>query len=153
MKALLVAALLMVSPAFADEWRRYENTAYGYVVDVPPGLQWRGESYEGDGQDFTTPTLTLSLRAKMTPDGFEAAVQEWREWETQMGWIFTYDMTTPRNATASGKRPNWLLEMRAVSICDQAIAIMQVEYGIADVARMKPIIERLASSFRATRKC
>ena len=153
MRALLVAALLTISPAFADEWQRYDNTAFGYSVDIPPGLQWRGESYEGDGQDFTTPTLTLSLRANMTPEGFEAAIREWSAWETKMGWTFTYAMTTPRSASASGKRSGWLLEMRALSICDQAVAIMQVEYGLADIARMKPVIERLASSFKPTRKC
>ena len=64
MRALFLAALLIVSPALADDWQRYENTTYGYSIDIPPGLLWRGESYEGDGQDFTTPTLTLSLKGK-----------------------------------------------------------------------------------------
>ena len=95
MRALFLAALLMISPALGDEWQRYENTAYGYSIDIPPGLIWRGESYEGDGQDFTTPTLTLSLQGKRMPDGFEAAIRDWREWETRVGWTFTYGMTTP----------------------------------------------------------
>ncbi len=153
MRALFLAALLMISPALGDEWQRYENTAYGYSIDIPPGLIWRGESYEGDGQDFTTPTLTLSLQGKRMPDGFEAAIRDWREWETRMGWTFTYGMTTPSAAAASGKRPNWLLEMRAISICNDALAIMQLEYGIGDAGRMNKTIERLASSFKATRRC
>jgi hypothetical protein len=143
----------MVSPALADEWQRYENTAYGYAIDIPPGLQWRGESYDGDGQAFTTPTLTLSLRAEMAPSGFEAAIRAWREWEMQMGWTLTYEMTTPSSASASGKRPNWLLEMRAIPLCGDALAIMQLEYGVGDAANMKPVIARLASSFRRTARC
>jgi hypothetical protein len=153
MRALFLAALLIVSPALADDWQRYENTTYGYSIDIPPGLLWRGESYERDGQDFTTPTLTLSLKGKHMPDGFEAAIRDWREWETQMGWTLTYEMTTPGAASASGKRPNWLLEMRAVPLCNDALAIMQLEYGVGDAANMKPVIARLASSFKATRRC
>lgn len=153
MKALLVAALLMVSPAFADEWRRYENAAYGYEVDIPPGLVWRGESYEGDGQDFTSPTVTLSLQGKLAPEGFEPAIRDWREWEMQMGWTFTYEMTTPSAASASAKRPNWLLEMRALPLCSGALARLQLEYGINDAVAMKPVIERLAASFKRTARC
>ena len=153
MRALFLAALLMISPALGDEWQRYENTAYGYSIDIPPGLIWRGESYEGDGQDFTTPTLTLSLQGKRMPDGFEAAIRDWREWETQMGWTLTYEMTTPSAAAASGKRPNSLHEMRAIPVCKDALAVMQLEYGVGDAVNMKPVIARLLSSFTATRKC
>ena len=153
MIAVLLALLLMVSPALADDWQRYENNAYGYSIDIPPGLLWRGESYEGDGQDFTTPTLTLSLLGRRTPGGFEAAMRDWREWETRMGWTLTYAMTTPSAAAVSAKRPNWLLEMRAISICNDALAIMQLEYGIGDAGKMNKTIERLASSFKATRRC
>jgi hypothetical protein len=152
-RCLLLAAFLLVSPAVADDWQRYDNSAYGYSIDIPPGLLWRGESYEGDGQDFTTPTLTLSLIGKRAPDGFEAAIRKWRDWETQMGWTVTYAMTTPTAASVSAKRPNWLLEMRAVSICGDALALMQLEYGIGDAGKMNKTIERLATSFKATRRC
>ena len=87
------------------------------------------------------------------PGGLEAAIRKWRDWETQMGWTFTFEMTTPRAASASAKRPNWLLEMRALPLCGATIALLQLEYGINDAVQMQPVIARLASSFTAMRKC
>ena len=54
MRVMLAALLiLLTAPASAEDWQRYENRLYGYAVDIPPGLMWRGESGNGDGQDFT----------------------------------------------------------------------------------------------------
>lgn len=145
--------LLLATPAFADDWQRYENQLYGYAVDVPPGLEWRGEGANGDGEDFTTPTLTLHVRAEPSPGGFAAAVREWQEWETNMGWNIVFQSVTPTAATLSAKRPGWLMEMRAIDLCDAAWVKVQLEYGVADVAAMKPVIERLAASLSKTRPC
>jgi hypothetical protein len=43
--------------------------------------------------------------------------------------------------------------MRAISLCGDALAILQLEYGIGDAGKMNKTIERLASSFKATRRC
>ncbi len=154
MRAVLAGVLMLaMAPALADEWRRYENQRYGYAVDVPPGLLWRGESGSGDGQDFTSPTVTLSLRGEPTPEGLEAAVRDWREWEAGQGWNVVYEMMTPTRASVSAKRPGWLMEMRAIGLCGDAMVKLQLEYGTADVAAMQPVIDRLVASFMATRRC
>ena len=137
--------LLAASPAAAQEWQRYENQLYGYAVDVPPGLQWRGEGGNGDGQDFTTPTITLSLQGSVALDGFEAAVREWRDWESGQGWN--------TRASVSARRSGWLRERRALALCGDALVKLQLEYGVADAAAMQPIIDRLATSLSRTRAC
>ncbi len=151
--ALLLLTLLAVPAVAADGWQRYENQLYGYALDIPPGMLWRGEGGNGDGQDFTTPTVTLMVRGEKTPDGFEAAIASWRRWESQMGWNFTYEMTTPSAAAASARRSGWLMEMRAVPLCGDALALLQLEYGTVDAVSMRPVIERLAASLEATRPC
>lgn len=154
MRAALAAGLvLMAAPALADDWQRYENRTYGYGVDVPPGLVWRGEGGTGDGQDFTSPTVTLSLRGQMAPDGFEAAVRDWHDWETGQGWNIVFEAVTPTAARVSARRPGWLMEMRALDICGDALVTLQLEYGTADVAAMQPVLHRLASSLTTTRRC
>jgi hypothetical protein len=150
---LVLLLALAASPALADDWQRYENQLYGYAVDIPPGLLWRGEGGNGDGQDFTTPTLTLILRGKLTPEGFETAIREWREWESQMGWNLMYETVTPTRASFSARRSGWLMEMRALALCSDAMVKLQVEYGTADAAAMQPVIERLARSLSSTRRC
>ena len=154
MKALLAAVLLLAaSPAAAQEWQRYENQLYGYAVDVPPGLQWRGEGGNDDGQDFTAPTITLSLQGSVALDGFEAAVREWRDWESGQGWNIMFEMVTPTRASVSARRSGWLMEMRALALCGDALVKLQLEYGVADAAAMQPVIDRLATSLSRTRAC
>jgi hypothetical protein len=154
LKHLLATLLLaLASPALSDEWRRYENTTYGFAVDIPPGLQWRGESGDGNGQDFTSPTVTLSLVAEPSSDGFEAAVREWEAWEAGQGWNVVSRMITPTRASVSARRAGWLMEMRGLSLCGDAAVTLQLEYASADVAAMQPIVERLGSSLAVTRRC
>ncbi len=153
MRLALALIALIASPTLADEWRRYENQLYSYAIDIPPGFLWRGEASNGDGQDFTTPTLTLSVRALPTPDGFAAAIGDWKEWEVSQGWNLVFEMTAPSRAEASARRSGWLMEMRAIDLCRTAYVQFQLEYAIADVGRMANIIERLASSLERTRPC
>lgn len=154
MRAIFAALfLLLAAPALADDWQRYENTTYGYTLDIPPGLLWRGEGGNGDGQAFTTPTVTLMVQGLPAPAGFEAAIRKWRDWESRMGWNLVFEMTTPSAASASARRSGWLMEMRAITICGDAVALLQIEYGTVEAVTMKPTIERLARSLRATRRC
>lgn len=150
---LAAALILLAAPAVAEEWQRYDNDVYGYALEIPPGLQWRGEGGNGDGQDFTSPTVTLSVRAEMAPEGFEAAIRSWRNWESRQGWNLVYEMTTPTEASASARRSGWLMEMRALSLCGEALVKLQLEYGTADVAALRAVVERLAQSLEATRPC
>lgn len=150
---LLLALLLLATPAAADDWQRYENQLYGYAIDVPPGPEWRGEGSNGDGQDFTTPTVTLHVRAEPSPAGFESSVHDWQEWEAGQGWNIVFQSVTPTRAALSAKRPGWLMEMRAIDLCGIAWVKFQLEYSVADVAAMGPVVERLASSLAKTRPC
>jgi hypothetical protein len=153
LRLLPVLLLLLATPAFADDWQRYENQLYGYAIDVPPGLLWRGEGGNGDGQDFTTPTVTLHVRAAPSPAGFEASVRDWQDWEGGQGWNIAFQSVTPTRAALSARRPGWLMEMRGIDLCGTAWVKFQLEYGVADVATMGPVIERLASSLARTRPC
>jgi hypothetical protein len=152
-KFALLALLVITAPVPAASWGRYENQLYGYSIDVPPGLVGRGEAGNGDGQDFTSPTVTLMVRALPTPEGFEAALRDWRNWEAGQGWNMVYEMLTPTQAALSARRAGWLMELRAVTICGDAAVMFQLEYGVADAGRMNDTVGRLASSLKATRKC
>lgn len=153
MRLLLALLLLLATPACADDWERYENQLYGYTIYIPPGLLWRGEGSNGDGQDFTTPTVTLHVSAAPSPEGFEAAVRDWQEWEAGQGWNIVFQSVTPTAAAFSAKRSGWLLDARAIDLCGTTWVKVQLEYGVADVAAMGPVIERLASSLMRTRRC
>ncbi len=155
MRALALLVLLLATPALGDEWGHYANTRFGYEIDVPPGLLARGEAGDGAGQDFTSPTVTLMVTGEAADAaGFEAAVADWRQWEERQGWNVMFQATTPSEAQFSGRRSGWAIEARAISLCGgRALARYQLEYGTADGPRLRPVIEQLARSFRATGRC
>lgn len=153
MRPLLALFMLLASPALADDWQRYENQLYGYALDIPPGLLWRGEGSNGDGQDFTSPTVTLHVRAEPSPNGFEASFRKWQEWEAGQGWNVVFQSVTPTWASLSARRSGWLMELRAIDLCRTAWVNVQLEYTVTNAVTMRPIIERLASSLARTRPC
>jgi len=151
----LALLLLAVAPAAADEWGHYANARFGFALDVPPGLAAQGESPSGAGQDFASPTVTLRVLGEaVDAGGFEAAVGQWRGWQEQQGWNVTFQATTPRAAEFSARQGARVLDARAISLCGgTALARLQIEYGVADMARMGALVDRLAQSLRASGRC
>ena len=58
MRWMLALLMVMPLPAFAAD---YVNARYGYSIDVPDGFAGQGESDNGDGQVFKTPTARLTV--------------------------------------------------------------------------------------------
>jgi hypothetical protein len=98
-RALLVALLLLATPAFAADWGHYVNVRYGIATDVPPGFVGQGEADNSDGQIFTTPTAELRVfGANVFASDFEAEVRDREAADTAAGWALTYKMSTPTYA-------------------------------------------------------
>ena len=53
MRTLIFAVLLalLVAPASAQDWGRYDNDRYGYSVGIPPDYLGQGESDNGRGTE------------------------------------------------------------------------------------------------------
>jgi hypothetical protein len=159
MRAIAMAVLLALaaSSAPAADWGHYVNARFGFAVDVPPGFAAQGESYNGDGNRFTTPTAELRAFASNIAVGeadFETEVGYEQSAWTDKGWTITYQATTPRNAVFSGRKGARVVYERLVAICGGAQFMgFLVEYSVPDLQRFNAVIDRLTTSLRPPATC
>jgi hypothetical protein len=148
---IAVLAALLVAPSVAADWGHYVNPRFGYAIDVPPGLVGQGESDNGDGQVFKTPTATLTVFGGYILDGsFEDQVKTARGYAEQAGWQITYAVSTPNGASFSGVKSGRVSYSRLVPLCGPAFAEFDLEYSRSDLQKLKPVIDRLVASLKPT---
>jgi len=152
MRLLFALLLLLPLPATAADWGQYANVRFGYALDVPPGFAAQGESDNGDGQVFKTPTATLTVfGGNVMEADFEAEVKSRDGYSTGDGWAITYRDSTPRNASWSGKLGGRILYARMISLCGgQQFGSFELVYSRTDLQTFNPVVDRLVSSFKAT---
>ena len=153
MRAALLALLLVVPlPALAAGGGHYVNVRFGFAVDVPAGFVGQGESDNSDGQVFKTPTATLMVYGGNVMEAdFEAEVAQSEQFAKDDGWAITYQVSTPRDASYSGKRGGRILYARVIALCGGSqFAAFDLEYSRADMAKFDPVVGALVRSFRAT---
>jgi len=152
MRLLLALLLLIPLPAFAADWGHYTNTRFGYAVDVQPRFVAQGESDNGDGQVFKTPTAVLTVfGGNVMETDFEAEVAQREQFAKDEGWAITYQVSSPQKASWSGKRGGRILYGRMIALCGgQQFASFELEYSSADLKAFNTVVDRLVSSLRAT---
>lgn len=151
--ALLALLTLLATPAFAQGWDHYDNSRYGYGVDIPPGYVGGGESDNGDGQVFgrEASAQTLIVWGGLLVEEFETEVGQRMAWTTEEGWNIAYQATTPRWASYSAVQGSRILYQRMILLCDGgSYAAFRAEYSTRDAGDMDAVIEKLAQSLRGT---
>ena len=153
MRLLLALLLMLPLPAMAAQgWGHYTNVRYGYAVDVPPKFVAQGESDNGDGQVFKTPTAMLTVfGGNVTEADFEAEVAQSEQLAKDDGWAITYQVSTPQKASWSGKRGARILYGRMIALCGgEQFGSFELEYSSVDVKTLDAVVERLVGSLKAT---
>ena len=153
MHGTLLALSLLISPA-AGGWGHYDNARFGFSIDVPPGFVVQGESANGDGNSFKTPTAELRAFAGNIADGdFETKARGEQSAITDEGFAITYQVTTPQAASFSGKHGARIVYGRLVAMCRDRFMGFVLEYSAADIAKFKPVIDRLVASLKGPKSC
>ena len=148
---LAVMLMLLAGSAAAADWGHYVNPRFGYAIDLPPGFVGQGESTNGDGQLFKTPTALLAVYGmNMVDVDFETEVRQDQEDAQHDGWNITYQMSTPSAASYSGIKGGRVLYARMIVLCGETLAGFAVEYSRADIPAFDPVIARLLRSLKAT---
>ena len=152
MRLILALLMLLPMPVMAAGWGHYTNVRYGYAIDVPAGFMAQGESQNGDGQVFKTPTATLTVYGGNIPDGdFETEVVQRERYAEQDGWAITYQVSTPQRASFSGKHGARILYARMIPLCGgEQFAMFELVYSSVDLHTFNPIVDRLVASLKAT---
>jgi len=148
-----LAALLLATPALAQDWRAYENSTLSYAVDVPVGLGQVAETTEG--LVIQSPTVTLTVFGLVVaPMDFATATQTAIASSEEEGFVLTDRRVTPDWARYGAVNGAQLQAVGLVALCDgQSVAAYELRYMEADVAAMAPVIERLDGTLRVSRPC
>lgn len=154
-RAILAAAAvllgLVVIPALAAAWSRYENGRYGYSIDIPPGFSEVDEAENGDGGVSTSDDGSAELRVwggYLVVGDFKSSVADSVASDQSEGWTISYDSRKPGRASWSGSRGDRVFYARAVKACDDSAANFRIEYDRADLEAYDAIISRLVKSLR-----
>lgn len=147
--AILLALFLSLGPALADDWGRYENARFGYVIDVPPGFAQGAESANGDGRSFRDGASKLAVwGGNVIESDFEAEVAAAVRFAEADGWALTYQSVTPSWASFSGTQGKRVLYQRMVTGCSWQYAAFRLEYSAVDMGKLDPVVSRLARSLK-----
>lgn len=150
---ILFIVVSAVAPAHAQDWSRYENARFGYVVDIPPGFLADDVAENGDGRIFHSADGTQLLRVfgGAAPDGFEQTTTSAMDFAREDGWTLGYERTTPSWASFSGTRNGMIVYARAIALCGgDRFASFELHYPERDLNDMHSVVDRLVSSLAAT---
>lgn len=152
MRFVLLILALLTSPAFGQGWEQYDNGRYDYSIEVPPEFVGDGESDNGDGQSFYNSTGAKGLlvwggNLISTFEDEAAAALDYAQAEN--GWNVANQTTTPRWADFIAVKGSRMLRQRMILLCDGAsYAAFRVEYSVADITAMEPVIDKLVVTLR-----
>jgi hypothetical protein len=154
MKWLMAAlALLILSPAVADEWHTYTNERFGSTADVPG--DWRpGEPpVNGDGLEFTSPDgqasiiVSGALNNEGTTDEAMAIYGVPNE-----GEVITYSRHSQRSIVVSGTRGDRIFYRKTILSCRALVwNSVSLEYPASEKKAFDGLVTRVANSLRSGR--
>jgi hypothetical protein len=105
----LILSLLLVAPAQAQGWDRYEDVRFGFSIAIPPGFEAGATNH--DGRTFTAAggTQVLAVRGgSVSPGSFDDIWRDTQSSYRHAGWTLRYEPTPP----------NWTaLRARAAAGC------------------------------------
>lgn len=152
-RLLLLIPLLFAGPVLAADWTAYDNSRFGYAIDVPPDFSRDGvEPANGDGASFTSVDGTQSLAVwggNIVEGSFESSVHAAIGFAKVDGWAISYERVTPSWASFSGWRNGIVLYARSIPLCgDAQYASFWLEYPQRDIATIEPAVDRLVRSLQ-----
>ncbi|SFZ84233.1 hypothetical protein SAMN02983003_1895 [Devosia enhydra] len=151
----LIALITLALPVLAEDWQRYDNERFGFVLPVPPGFALAAPPpANGDGVTLANRQGTQRLLAwggHVTEADFSAEAEARAASAAAEGWAITYRATTPGWASWSGSRNGIVLYTRMIALCaGNQFAAVQLTYPQRDIAAMTSVVERLVGGLAAT---
>lgn len=150
------AALLLATPALAEDWQNYVNSRFGFGVDLPPGYVVINSAENGDGMRLASPDGKTQLSVfgtNLLDNGLEEEVRQRIDMEEKNGWQISYKKISPGSASFSGSRDGRIVYVRAVALCDGAAGFAWLEYDKAALKRHDPLVKQLVRSLHPAEGC
>lgn len=142
--------------AMAVEWARYQNERFGYEIMLPPGFPMIREADNSDGGRSSSPNGDAELKVwgtNLLDTPFAKEITSRIAGDAGDGWAISYRSVKPGAAAWSGKSGDRILYVRAIPVCTDQAAFLQIEYDAASKAEYDRVVSRLAGSLRQFVTC
>lgn len=147
---LTALALLVATPALAQDWRAYTNPRFGTRAEVPRDWSMGPKPSNDDGRLFTAPdgSATITIYGSLhVQDSIDEAMT--LHATPQPGETITYKQRSKRTITVSGMKGERIFYRRAVLSCrDRIWNGVAIDYPAADKQRFDALVTRVAKSLR-----
>lgn len=152
--AALAAAALPAGAAPAD-WITYTNSAWGYVLAVPPGHVNRPQTTDESGAVFGGDVSQIIVWAeKMTEADLEAQGDALLAEFFNDRWAMTFQQFTPQGVTIDLRKGGTIMHLRLVPVCEgKAFAQYRFGYTPTDAAKFKTVQDQMDVEFKASGAC
>ncbi len=155
---LLLSAVsaLSTAQAHASEWWPYDNSRFGYSIELPPGFGLTLLANHGDGLSLAPADKSARLLVFATPafsSDFQSEAKTRLVLARQDGWQVSFSKTTSQGFSFTGIKRDRLVYGRGVALCNGASAFFQMDYAKAEMQRYDAVLMRLVRSLKATEKC
>jgi hypothetical protein len=148
---LIVATWVGVTSASAQAWQPFGVRQAGFVFDVPPDLTLEQVTNDGMQASFATPedsTLTV-WGDKLPRNEFEATIKAQLNNDEAAGWKISYRRIRPTWASYSGIKDGKIRYFRAIAVCNDRVAVFQLDYDRANKLAFDPVVTRMVKSLKA----
>jgi hypothetical protein len=150
---LLMLALLLVAPVYAQGWGGYEDARFGFSIDIPPGFENVARGVELQTFIAAGGTQVLTVRGgSVLPGSFDDIWRETQSFYRDAGWTLRYAPAPPNWTSFRGVRRDRMLYVKIIPLCGgtRQYAMFALEYAEQDAAALDPVVGHLAASLKAT---
>lgn len=161
MKRLMLTALaFLATPAFAEDWTTYDNSRFGFSVQVPAtGWEAQPDPDNGDGRTWYSTDRRSVIKAwgSNVLSDFKTESAERVAAEKDKGWNITADMGW--NMDLAEGLEGWhvlsasvdgrMIQQKAIVTCQGTISIfVRLENFESDFANFLPVTDTLINSLK-----
>ena len=147
--AILLTILIPVQGA-AQDWQQFGYRASGFAFDVPPEFNLQQPAAQGRGSTFEAADgAFLAVWGDDLPkEDFQGKIQAQLSSDEADGWNVTYRRITPTWASYSGIKGDKIRYFRAIAVCNDRVAVFQLDYNRNRKVPYDPIVVRMVRSLK-----
>jgi hypothetical protein len=151
----LPLALVLTSPAPAQDWHVLNDQAFGYSVPIPSEYELTMRPDVGNSRLYHNARGDLlAVWAGGLEDGsFPEQVRDRRRQDEERGWNVSYERITRDWASYSGTHGDQIRYVRAIRYCGDRTAFFLIDYKQAEKDRYDPIVKHMVRQMKPTLDC
>jgi len=151
----VVFALLLASPAAAQDSNVMEDSRFGYSLPIPAGYELSLRPEAGNSRLYHNAQgdILAVWAGQLEERSFADEVKARRQQDEAAGWEITYDRMTDDWASYSGLQGDQIRYVRAIRYCGDRTAFFLIDYAHSEKGRYDPLVTHMVRQMRPTGLC